>query len=708
MRIPNLADIPLERFVRSSTIRKFRVKQSEEVAMSRILLFIALGALMTSVIAANPVPRAETQERLPVSVFSSDTAIRSAQISPDGRYLAVVFRHDGEEKLAVLDTKTHKALSSFLVSGRHRSVGDVTWVSDTRLVYGTRESRAWDNTPYDIGELIGVNVDGSRHKFLLGWQSGQLQTGSHLERKKNDYGHYDIIDTLPEDEKHILIAFYPWRLKGNTWRLSESAKPIIYRLNVVSAKKKKLGTLPKPHAKALADSRGQVRFSVAHDGFGSIVHYRQSQDDDWQPFVLNDPSISQIEPISFTSDDRGVFFSAFVDGGTRGLFSLNFDNHSVEKVFHNSVVDPYRYLLDYQQRKVIGAVTEPGFPEYHYIDSQSHKAVLHKALRKLFPDNKVVITSSTKDGGTSVIFVHSDKNPGEFFLYHRGEKRLDFLLRSMDQIDPALMAKRQPVVIEARDGLKLHGYLTLPRIQSKGLPLIVHPHGGPHFVRDHWRFESRVQMLAHYGYAVLQLNFRGSGGFGRSFQEAGQGQWGAAMQDDLTDATRSLIRQGVADPQRICVYGASYGAYAALMAAVREPRLYQCVIGSMGVYDLPMMFREGDIPETSSGLEFLRRTLGTNLKLQQARSPTHNAEKIQASVLLIHGTADQRAPIKQVKAMKTAMDDAGKSYDWLEIKAGGHGFFDESNRELVYRRVLKFLDANIGQPREATPQNSAQ
>ncbi|MDC3124682.1 prolyl oligopeptidase family serine peptidase [Gammaproteobacteria bacterium] len=215
-------------------------------------------------------------------------------------------------------------------------------------------------------------------------------------------------------------------------------------------------------------------------------------------------------------------------------------------------------------------------------------------------------------------------------------------------------------------------------------------------------------MLAHYGYAVLQLNFRGSGGFGRSFQEAGQGQWGAAMQDDLTDATRSLIRQGVADPQRICVYGASYGAYAALMAAVREPRLYQCVIGSMGVYDLPMMFREGDIPETSSGLEFLRRTLGTNLKLQQARSPTHNAEKIQASVLLIHGTADQRAPIKQVKAMKAAMDDAGKSYEWLEIKAGGHGFFDESNRELAYRRVLKFLDANIGQPREVTLQNSAQ
>ena len=668
--------------------------------MFRYFLFMALGAWSASFVAAESASVSEAQTKLPVSIFSSDTAIRTAQISPDGSYLAVVFRQDGEEKLAVLDLQTRKPLSSFFVRGRNRSVGDVTWVANDRLVYGTRQSRAWDNTPYGIGELIGVNVDGSKHKFLLGWQSGRMQTGSHLSRKQNDYGHYDIIDTLPDDEKHILIAFYPWRLQGNTWVSSEHALPIIYRLNVLTGKKKKRGMLPMPHARALADSQGQVRFSVARRGFGSTVHYRDNNDDEWQQFELGTLSISHAQPISFAADNQGVFFSGYVDGGTEGLFFMDLRDQSVEKVYHNGAVDPTRYLLDYQQRHIIGVATEFGLPEYHYTDQQHHKAVLHRALRRVFPDNEVVITSSTKDGGMSLAFVYSDTNPGEFFLYHRDDKRLEFLFRYMEQVDPARMAKRRPIAIEARDGLQLHGYLTLPQNQSKNLPMVVHPHGGPHFVRDRWRFDSAVQMLAHYGYAVLQLNFRGSGGFGKSFEAAGQGQWGGVMQDDLTDATRSLIEQGIADPQRICIYGSSYGGYAALMGAVKEPALYRCAIGSMGVYDLPMMFREGDIRESSSGLEYLRQALGADKELQQARSPTYNAAKIEANVLLIHGIADKRAPIKHAQAMKSALDNADKSYEWLQIKAGGHGFYNEENREIAYRRVLDFLHANIGQPDE--------
>ena len=204
-------------------------------------------------------------------------------------------------------------------------------------------------------------------------------------------------------------------------------------------------------------------------------------------------------------------------------------------------------------------------------------------------------------------------------------------------------------------------------------------------------------MLANYGYAVLQVNFRGSDGFGRQFEEAGYGKWGTLMQDDITDATQAMIAQGVADPKRICIFGASYGGYAALMGAVREPDLYRCAIGSMGVYDLPMMFEKGDIPRYDSGLAYLSEVLGSSEDDQKARSPAYNVEKITANILLIHGAQDHRAPIAQAESLKNAFDKIGKNYEWMRLGDEGHGYNNESNRLKVYSKVLTFLDENIGE-----------
>ena len=674
--------------------------------MTSLRLFLSLWVLAlsahTAAAASAELGHAQPKEKLPVSVFSRDSAIRHAQISPDGSYLAVIFRDDGEEKLAVLRTQTKEIVSSFFVKGRNRSVGDVTWVSNERLVYGTRESTPWDNTPYDLGELIGVNVDASKHKFLLGYQSGNSWSGSHLRQKKNDYGNHAIIHTLPDDDEHILIAFYPWRVKNRMWVTDQDALPIVYRLNVLTAKKKQVGKLPMPLARAVADTRGQVRFSIALDENNeTVIHYRNRADEEWLLFALSNFEGTDLVPIGFNDGDDGVYFTAYVNEGTRAVYRLSFENRGIEKIFHNEAVDPSGLIFDDEGRRLVGVKTSQGLPEYHYLDDRSPIVALHRALDLVFENSDVVITSSTRDRERSLVRIYSDKNPGDYFLYSQQSKSLDFLFSYKEGIPVEAMATTRAMTFAARDGLALHGYLTLPQNQSENLALVVLPHGGPHHVRDSWGFDSRVQMLAHYGYAVLQLNFRGSGGFGQSFAEAGEGNWGASMQDDLTDATLALIEQGIADPEKICIYGSSYGGYAALMGVVREPQLYQCAIGSMGVYDLPMMFEKGDIPESSGGIAYLKKTLGTDVELQKQRSPAFNAEKIKANVLLIHGKADRRVPISQAKAMKSALDRVGKDYQWLQIDAGGHGYFDDENREIVYRQVLQFLEQNIGASRKA-------
>jgi dipeptidyl aminopeptidase/acylaminoacyl peptidase len=222
------------------------------------------------------------------------------------------------------------------------------------------------------------------------------------------------------------------------------------------------------------------------------------------------------------------------------------------------------------------------------------------------------VTSSSTDGRKRVVFVDSDTNPGDFYLFDQASGSLSKLVSSMSWIKPAQMASMEPIELSARDGLKLRGYLTRPlgKEAAKQLPMVVLVHGGPYGVRDNWAFDPEVQLLASRGYAVLQVNFRGSDGYGHAFARAGFGEWGGKMQDDVTDATRWAITQGIADAKRICIYGASYGGYAALEGAVKEPDLYQCAIGNSGVYDLRLMHSRGDIHESEHGEAYLMDALG--------------------------------------------------------------------------------------------------
>jgi dipeptidyl aminopeptidase/acylaminoacyl peptidase len=292
----------------------------------------------------------------------------------------------------------------------------------------------------------------------------------------------------------------------------------------------------------------------------------------------------------------------------------------------------------------------------------------------------------------------SDRDPGSYFLFDRKTNQAKYLLSAMSWIDPEKMASMQPFSFKARDGRTIHGYITLPPDRDGGpLPMILHPHGGPHGPRDMWGFNPEVQFLANRGYAVLQVNFRGSGGYGSEFERAGYRNWGTAMIDDMTDAVDWAIARGIADKDRICTYGASYGGYAALQSVVRNPDKYRCTIGYVGVYSLPLMFKDGDIPDSESGRNYLERVLPVDLAEQQRQSPAFNVDRIRIPVMLVHGGKDERVPMSQYRLLKKNLEQAGRPPEVTIVEdKEGHGFYDFDNQVELYTAMEAFLDKHIG------------
>jgi dipeptidyl aminopeptidase/acylaminoacyl peptidase len=262
------------------------------------------------------------------------------------------------------------------------------------------------------------------------------------------------------------------------------------------------------------------------------------------------------------------------------------------------------------------------------------------------------------------------------------------------------MAAVEAIEFQARDGLKVRGYLTTPR-DSGGkpkvnLPMIVSVHGGPHGIFDDYDYEYERQLFASRGYAVLQVNFRGSGGRGRDYLLAGYGKWGREMQDDVTDGVRWAINKGVADARRICIYGGSYGAFSALSGVAREPDMFKCAVGYAGVYDLTLLFKRGDIRMQGRGVSYLKDAVGEDERELEARSPVNHARDIRAKVLLIHGVDDVRAPVEHANRMRAALAEAGNPPEWLVEASERHGFGDAGNRATAYSTMLDFFARNLG------------
>lgn len=612
---------------------------------------------------ADPATAPAPPTRLSIADFVRPAKVGAATISPDGHYLAQLTPDNGGNRLEILQMQD-LTLSAAYRMRRGEFISSFDWANNHQLVWRT----AWRGGPfdfaYDTGDFFLGNAD-KPHLTILG-------TGEYF------------LHRLPGDSNHILV--------GSEGRVS--------RENLENLGEKYVADIPYDDSQVLFDRAGKLHVVMGVDDADLVTSVWNDDRKQWIELRRSRTGKNFISPLSYADDQQHYYTSSNVDAPTAGIYINDLNTGASKLLFRHPQVDVNESLTMPGSGDIGGVLTYPGYPEYHYFDDHGPLAGIYGALRISFPNCVVLITSSSEDGRYAVVAVWSDTRPVEYYLFDVGANEASLLLKSRPWIDPAQMSAMAPFILKARDGVELHGYLTLPKGTSgKQLPLIVLPHGGPHGVRDIWGFDEEVQLLAYNGYAVLQLNFRGSGGYGRDFEQLGYGRWGTTMQDDLTDATRWAIQQGVADPDRICIYGASYGGYAALMGVIREPELYRCAIGYAGAYDLTVQRKKSDTVESSMGRAYIDEALGIDPADLKARSPVYNVDRIKVPLLLVHGGQDRRVPIKNFQELTAALGKAGKKYETLVKDDEGHGFYGQDNEIELYTRLLDFLDRYIGSKR---------
>lgn len=326
---------------------------------------------------------------------------------------------------------------------------------------------------------------------------------------------------------------------------------------------------------------------------------------------------------------------------------------------------------------------------------------MYERLQKELEGYEVAITSSTKAEDKFMIRTYSDRSLGDYYIYDRNTDALTHIVEVSPWLTEDEMAAMKPIQYTTRDGMTIHGYLTLPRglEEAKNLPVVVNVHGGP-WARDVWGFDAEAQFLANRGYAVLQMNFRGSTGYGRQFWEASFDQWGLSMQDDVTDGAKWLIEQGIADPERIAIYGGSYGGYATLQGLVKDPEFYACGVDYVGVSNL-FTFMNGIPPYWKPFLEMMHEMVGDpgnpeDSTRMAATSPALNADKIVAPLFIAQGANDPRVVKSESDQMVEAMKQRGVDVQYMVKDNEGHGFRNEENKFDFYGAMEAFLAKHIG------------
>jgi dipeptidyl aminopeptidase/acylaminoacyl peptidase len=656
------------------------------------------GTLLAIAISIGSTHLAAGQDKLamlPIEQFTRYSEINSPRLSPDGNQIAYLTGKYGHAALAVIDTKGRKLVGGVKCPDGFE-IADFVWKSNSRLVYQLAQRQPGQAQPVLTGEIEAIDVDGKSPSFIYGFRAGEMQTGTNIKVKKSSFASAEVISPLLSDDKNILIAEYPWRQGVNSWYFDRDAKPIVVKLDVFNGKKRELGQVPLANAAVLVDANDEARFAVGADERGDLTaSWKPDAKASWQPFALPDFREDALVPRLFSQDNQTVYLTGVrKDESVTSLYKLDLKSREVAKIHGVPGVDISSLVTDLTGRRLVGVVTEIDKPILHWLDEADDSARMQRSLSKAFPNQIVTVVSTSQDGVRAIVFAHSDVNPGDYYLFDTQAKNASHLFSASRWIAPEQMHGKEPFVMKARDGVELHGYLTRPA-KVGPQPMVVLPHGGPHGVRDRWDYDWEAQLLASRGYTVLQVNFRGSAGFGLDFLFSGYREWGGKIQDDITDATRWAIDHQFADANRICIFGASFGGYAALMGAVREPKLYRCAVGYAGVYDLEMMLSSGDIPRSRTGRAYLEQALGNDAIRLRSQSPVFNAAKIEIPVLLIHGKEDSRADFKQAKSMKAALEANRREFEWMALSREGHGVYDEETRREVYERVLKFLDGHL-------------
>jgi len=641
-------------------------------------------------------PNIYANEQTPLRHFAEFNTWSSIKISPDGSYLAGIVDTDsglGGSKLMVIDTKTMENLHQISIGGSGFIV-DFSWANNERLIAWQGIKSGTQELPFRTGGMIAVNIDGTKKRWLYG-SGNSKQKASRFSSSVSA----EIADRLPKDDRHVLMEV-------RTWGSKDGALTRLVKLNIYNGRTVSLASSPFKNASLMVDPDGELRLA-----YGSDIDDEEAwkvflrQGESWKLLSKTDEYKGRLIPQAFVLNEEAIIIKDNIETDTEALYHFNLESGKKTLLYKHPYVDVGDLEMDYvkgtdnTKAYLAGVWVEPDYKTFIPLSDESEHNRMLLALQAQFPEHVVEITSETSakdlDRELAVVSVWSDKLPGMYLLFDKTNKKLSRIRQAHSFIDSNKMRPMEPYKITVRDGKTIYGYLTRPEGEGP-FPLIMHPHGGPYGPRDRWGFNEEVQMLASRGYAVLQVNFRGSGGYGKDFMYSAFQQWAGEMQDDLTDSVRWAIDSGITEEGRVCIYGASYGGYSALMSAVKEPDLYACTAGYVGVYDLELMTKKGDIQRRDEGLDYINEAICDTPASCKAGSPITYLDRLKADVMIIHGKDDQRVPFAHAEVLRDELDKRDIDYEWLVKAKEGHGFVNVDNREELYKKLLAFFDRNIG------------
>ena len=599
---------------------------------------------------------------IPMKDFFRNPEKVAYSLSPNGEYLA--FMQPWESRLNVFVEKIGSGQPVRVTSAKERDIAGFAWKGDNRIVY------VQDTGGDENYRLYAVGIDGSNPKDLTPFEKVRAQ----------------IIDQLERNDNEILVG-----LNKRQPRVFD-----VYRINVNTGEMQMIAENPGNYTGWFTDWDGKLRGAITTDGVNSTVLFRNTEADKFEP-VITTSFKETFAPLLFTPDNKQIYVSTNIGRDKAAVVKYDLaTKKEVEKIFGHPEVDVNNLLSSRKRRAITGVSYFTDKPGFYFIDKQ--RADLQKDIARRLPGYEVRLAGCNREEDKCLVRTYSDRSRGAYYFYDLKSK--DF--RKLADISPWLneqdLAPMKPIKYQSRDGLTINGYLTLPKgMPARNLPVIVNPHGGPWF-RDTWGYNPEVQFLANRGYAVLQMNFRGSTGYGRKFWEASFKQWGKAMQDDITDGVQWLIKQGIADPKRIGIYGGSYGGYATLAGLVFTPDLYAVGIDYVGVSNL-FTFIKAFPPYWKPYLEMIYEMVGnpeSEKDLLTAASPVFHSDKIKVPLLIAQGANDPRVNKGESDQMVEALKKRGIEVPYIVKNNEGHGFSNQENRFDFYRAMEEFLGKHLG------------
>ncbi|MDQ1266384.1 MAG: hypothetical protein QG635_1536 [Bacteroidota bacterium] len=550
-----------------------------------------------------------------------------------------------------------------LTEEKDRDVSGYFWKNNTRILF-LKDKGGDENY-----KLYGVDIDGKNLKCLTDFDKVRTR----------------IIDDLQDNPKEMIIG-----MNKRNPQIFDA-----YRINIETGEMKMIAENPGNIQGWMTDHDGKLRVAVTTDGVNTSVLYRDNENEPFKT-VLTTNFKESLDPQFFTFDNKNVYAVSNLGRDKAAAVEFDIKNGKEIKVLYQNPDYDISGMAYSRKRKVLEAATFTSWKsEYKFFDKQTENDF--NKLKKQIGKYEFAVTSATKDEEKYIVRTYSDRSLGAYHFYDRSKDKLTKITDVATWLNEDELCEQKPIEYKSRDGLTIHGYLTLPKgKEAKNLPVIINPHGGPWY-RDRWGFNPEVQFLANRGFAVLQMNFRGSTGYGRKFQELSYKQWGKTMQDDITDGVNWLIKQGIADKGKIVIYGGSYGGYATLAGLTFTPDLYAAGVDYVGVSNL-FTFMKTIPPYWKPMLDMFYEMVGDPVKdsiMMASVSPVFHADKIKVPLFIAQGANDPRVNKNESDQMVDALKKRGVDVEYLVKNDEGHGFHNEENKFDFYEGMEKFLDRYI-------------